>query len=239
MGLAMNEAGAYTVVMGLVSDETFAQWGGAVGVVIHHALLLLAVVNPIGNIPVFADLTRELEQRERGHVMNLAVLTSLLIVVTFALVGNWSLKYLFNVTVSELKIAGGVLLFIVALRGVIPTGQPYHHTTDRTMLAVFPIAFPLMVGPGTIALTIITSQSIGHFLMMVTAIVTFSFVFLIVRNAHILMRLLGPYAGLIIARLLYIFLAAKAVAMILDGTDDFLTPFLHTVTTPAAPPAVP
>ena len=93
------------------------------------------------------------------------------------------------------------------------------------MLAVLPISFPIMVGPGAITVTIITTQSIGHVLMIFTAVITFAFVFALARNAHLLMRLVGPYAGTIIARLLYIFLAAKAVAMILDGTSEFLTPF--------------
>jgi multiple antibiotic resistance protein len=77
--------------------------------------------------------------------------------------------------------------------------------------------------------TIITTQSIGHVLMIITAAITFVFVFLIVRNAHRLMRIVGPYAGIIIARLLYIFLAAKAVSMILDGVGEFVSQFLPSV----------
>ena len=209
----------------LMCEAAATELAGPVALVVRHGLLLLAVVNPIGNLPVYADLTRELEKRERGHVMNLAVLTSLLVVVVFSLVGNWSLTHLFNVTLTELKIAGGVLLFIVALRGVMPRGKPYHHSKDRLMLAVFPISFPMMVGPGAITVTIITTQSIGHVLMIFTAVITFAFVFALARGAHLLMRLVGPYAGTIIARLLYIFLAAKAVAMILDGMGEFLSQF--------------
>jgi multiple antibiotic resistance protein len=82
-----------------------------------------------------------------------------------------------------------------------------------------------MVGPGAITVTIITTQSIGRVLMIITAASTFVFVFLIARNAHRLMRFVGPYAGIIIARLLYIFLAAKAVAMVLDGVGEFLRQF--------------
>lgn len=200
------------------------RWAGPVGLIIHHALLLFAVVNPIGNIPVYADLTRELERRERGHVMNLAVLTSLLVVIVFALIGDWSLIYLFNVRVNELTIAGGVLLFIIALRGVTSNKSIYgQQSTDCRMLAVFPIAFPIMVGPGAITITIITTQAIGQILMVCTAVVTFAFVFLIARNAHLLMRLIGPYASMMIARLFYIFLAAKAVAMVLSGITDFIS----------------
>jgi multiple antibiotic resistance protein len=158
--------------------------------------------------------------------MNLAVLTALFVVVAFALIGDWSLVYLFNVNVSELEIAGGILLFIVALRGILPHGELYPRAQDRVMVAVFPIAFPMMAGPGAITVTIITAQSIGQPLMVVTAVVTFFFVFLIARNAHRLMRLVGPYAGTMIAKLLYIFLAAKAVAMVLDGIGVFLAHYL-------------
>ncbi|MBP7052289.1 MAG: MarC family protein [Phycisphaerae bacterium] len=221
------------MVLGVLLRGGVEDWAGPVGLVVHHALLLFAVVNPVGNIPVYADLTRELAIRERGNVMNLAVLTSLCVVTIFALVGDWSLVYLFNVTVGELAIAGGILLFIVALRGVMAQGAVYQHSKDSRMLAVFPIAFPIMVGPGAITMTIITTGAIGQGLMVVTAVVTFFFVFLIARNADRLMRLVGPYAGMMIARLLYIFLAARAVAMVLDG----VTAFIHSLS-PGDPNAV-
>jgi multiple antibiotic resistance protein len=210
-----------------VLPRGIADWADPFALIIHHALLLFAVVNPISNIPVYADLTRELEKRERGHVMNLAVLTSLLVVILFAVIGDWSLVHLFNVTVHELAIAGGLLLFIIALRGVTSNGPVYQQQSkDRTMLAVFPISFPIMAGPGAITITIITTQAIGPLLMILTAVVTFLFVFLIARNAHLLMRLIGPYASMMIARLFYIFLAARAVAMVLDGVAGFVREFL-------------
>ncbi len=217
------------MALGMLPQGGIADWGGPLGLVIHHVLLLFAVVNPIGNIPVYADLTRDMEKREQARVMNLAVLTALFVVVIFAVIGDWSLAYLFNVGMSQLEIAGGILLFIVALRGILPHGDLYPRAQDHVMVAVFPIAFPMMAGPGAITVTIITAQSIGPLLMVVTAVVTFFFVFLIARNAHRLMRLVGPYAGTMIAKLLYIFLAAKAVAMVLDGVGVFLSHYFPNV----------
>jgi multiple antibiotic resistance protein len=215
------------MTLGILPRGAIADWAGPLGLIVHHALLLFAVVNPIGNIPVYADLTRELETRERNRVMNLAVLTALLVVVVFSVIGDWSLVYLFNVTVHELAIAGGILLFVIALRGVIANGSVYrNHSKDHTMVAVFPIAFPIMVGPGAITVTILTTQMIGTLLMIITALVTFVLVFLIARNAHLLMRLIGPYASMMIARLFYIFLAARAVAMVLDGMTEFIRQFV-------------
>jgi multiple antibiotic resistance protein len=115
-----------------------------------------------------------------------------------------------------------LLLFIIAMRGILLAGPAYQHPKDRVMVAVFPIAFPIMVGPGAITVTIITTQAIGQILMVITAAVALALVFAIARNSHRLMRLIGSYAGTMIAKLLYIFLAAKAVGMVLDGTGDFL-----------------
>ncbi len=208
--------------LAMLPEGGIADWAGPLGSIIHHSLLLFAVINPIGNIPVYVDLTRELEKRERARVLNLAVLIAFSVVVVFSLIGDWSLAYLFNVNVSELEVAGGILLFIIALRGILAYGAVYEHPKDRVMVAVFPIAFPIMVGPGALTITIITTQAIGQIPMIFTAIVAFALVFLIARNAHRLMRLIGPYAGTMIAKLLYIFLAAKAVGMVLDGVGTFL-----------------
>jgi len=197
------------------------QWSELIAAFSRNALLLLAVVNPVGNIPVFADLTARMKAAERGHVMNLAVLTALGIVIVLALIGNWALVYLFNVTVTEVRIAGGILLFIVAANGVMARRGHHNHSTDPRMIAIFPIAFPLLVGPGAITMTIIMTQSIGHLLMVITAVATFVVVFVIVRNADRLARLLGPYVGTVIARLLYVLLAAKAVSLVLTGIETF------------------
>ncbi|MHC4741836.1 MAG: MarC family protein [Planctomycetota bacterium] len=197
-------------------------WADLISLLIRHTLLLLAVVNPIGNIPVYADLTATLEKRERRRVMNLAVCAALSILVVLALIGSWSLKHVFDVSLTKFPIAGGVLLFIVAMRGVIGRNKKLCPSKDKNMVAVFPVAFPMMVGPGAITATIITSDLIGHWLMVATAFAAFAIVFCIAHSAHLLMRLIGSYAGIVVARLLYIFVAAKAVSMILSGMEEFL-----------------
>jgi len=194
-----------------------------VSVVIRGALLLLAVVNPIGNVPLFVALTDNLEPGHRARVLNMAVATAFAMVLFFSFVGDVCLRYLFQVTLAEFKIAGGILLFVVAARGVFsPSGRFISGPHDERLLAFFPLAFPIMVGPGTLAVTIILAQRSGHLMMGVTALVAFCVVFAIVRGAPVIMRFLGPYAGLIIARLLYIFLAAKAVALVLNGVREEL-----------------
>lgn len=196
---------------------------GLIVFLVHDALLLLAVINPIGNIPIYVDLTREMDKDKRRHMMNTAVLTSFCLVVVFSLIGDWTLRNLFDVTIEEFKIAGGILLFIVAVRGVMSGVSSYTHSVkDYRMLAMFPLAFPIIVGPGTLAVTIILAQHRGPIQMVSISLMTFLIVFLIARSAYFLTRLLGRYGAMVIPRLLYIFLASKAVALVLEGTVTFL-----------------
>lgn len=194
-----------------------------ISAVVRGTLLLLAVINPIGNIPLFVDLTDSMDDRRRGRVLNSAVFTGLAMALFFALVGDVCLRFLFQVTLGEFKIAGGILLFVVAARGVLsPTARFIIGQVDDRFIAFFPLAFPIIVGPGTLAVTIILAQRNGHLLMALTVLLTFTIVFAIVRGSPFLSRVLGPHAGLIIARLLYIFLAAKAVALTIDGLREEL-----------------
>jgi len=189
--------------------------------VVRETLLLLAVLNPVGSIPFFASLTEKLDADRRAYVLNMSVATAFGMVLIFALVGDLCLRHLFGVTLAEFKVAGGILLFIVATRGVLsPTGEIIAGQHDERFLPFFPLAFPLLVGPGTLAMTIILAQRDGQIMMMVTTSVTFIFVFAIIRGAPVLARILGPYAALIIARLLFIFLAAKAVSLTLTGLSE-------------------
>ena len=203
---------------------------GLIAFLIHDALLLLAVVNPIGNIPIYVDVTKGMDKNKRRRIIDIAAITSLCLVVVFSLIGDWSLRNLFDVTLEEFKIAGGILLFIVAVRGVMSgVGSYANSSEDYRMLAIFPLTFPIIVGPGTITVTIILAQHRGSVQMVLISLMAFAIVFVIARNSHLLMRLLGRYAALIIPRLLYIFLASKAVALVLEGVAGFLKTHLNDV----------
>ncbi|ABA90262.1 membrane protein, MarC family [Syntrophotalea carbinolica DSM 2380] len=197
---------------------------------LHDALLLLAVINPLGNIPVYRDLTSGMDFSKRRAMIQLGVGTAAAMIIGFALLGDWSLKNLFEVTLDEFRIAGGILLFIVAVRGVMTGSLSYNLLSDdfRTR-AIFPLAFPIIVGPGTLAVTIILAQNRPPLHMLAVSSVSCIIVYLIASSAHSLMRVIGGYAAMIIPRLLYIFLAAKAVALIMHGLTGYVQGLLKGV----------
>jgi len=77
---------------------------GSFTLLLHDALLLLAVINPLGNIPVYRDLTTGMDPGKRRTIIRLGVGTAWAMIIGFALLGDWSLKNLFEVTLDESRI---------------------------------------------------------------------------------------------------------------------------------------
>lgn len=187
---------------------------------------LLVIMDPPGNVPIFLAVTRRLDDAERNRAALLAVLTALVIVVGFALLGQQILDYL-NVSVPALQGAGGLLLLLVALQ--LLTGKESDaleaSPEQRMSIAMVPLGTPLLAGPGVIVATIVfVGQSdgieeIGAIYLGI--VVTLAIVFLALRFAGILNRIVRPAGVLLLSRVAGILLAAIAVQMIADSVIAF------------------
>lgn len=189
----------------------------------HDYLVLFAMVNAIGNLPVFADMTAGILPAERARIFRTAVLTGFGIVLSFALFGDILLRNVFAVDTDSFKIAGGILVFWVAARGMI-TGSPKWSGGggDHKSVAVFPMGFPFLAGPGTIVTTILLFQSSGSLLTALTACLVYLSILPILRLAWFLEKAFGKVLILVVARILYIFICAKATAFILQGLQAYI-----------------
>lgn len=188
----------------------------------HHLvrdmLLLLAVLNPLVNLPIYLQLTEGQTSKQRRHTYNLAVLTAAGLVIFFSLLGDWMLRMVFRVSLSNFQAAAGVLLFIVAAKGVLATDTtPSGNSGNREGIAVFPMAFPLLAGPGTMAITILMAQQSGGLWVLAVAAVTFPIAWLIMQSSQLVNRALGRLGTMVVARILFIFLAAMATELIFIG----------------------
>lgn len=130
--------------------------------VVREYLVLFAIVNAFGNLPILWELTRDMDRAAKARCYRTAAAVACAIVVAFALVGDWVLREAFQVDVNAFRIAGGILVFAVAARGVlqVPRTQPKAHELDEDV-ALFPMAFPFLAGPGTIVTTILLMQAEG------------------------------------------------------------------------------
>jgi len=187
---------------------------------------LFVIVDPPGNIPMFIALTERLEKNLVDRISKKAVTiaSSILIIFTF---GGYAIIEFFKISIESLKVAGGLLLFIISVDILLGRRTREYYlqkgleSLDVDSIAVFPLALPLYTGPGAITATIVLSSEadiIGK-LILVLAILL---VYFIVRLTHIysqfIISLLGKSGSDIIARVMAIFLASIGVEYIFEGT---------------------
>lgn len=191
---------------------------------------LLVVIDPIGMGPVFVGLTGGLEPAIRRKVALQASIIAFCVLAGSALIGERLLGWL-GISLAAFRIAGGLLLFAIAFEMVFQ--RRTERKTDQaghpgTAIAAFPLAIPLMAGPGAITAMILLAGQLGHQPMMLVALIAIMGVmmlasYLVFRGATQLERILGTQGEAILGRLLGVLLAALAVQYVADGVRA-LTP---------------
>jgi multiple antibiotic resistance protein len=184
---------------------------------------LFVIVDPVGLAPLFVALTQGMEPRQRRAVAIRATLIGTGLLALFGLLGE-ALLNVVGISMPAFRIAGGLLLFLTALdmlfeRRTKRRGDQAAHVDDPS---VFPLATPLIAGPGALAtMILLTGQQPGdwgwiaaiHAVMAAVMAVTFLF-FL---SAGLIERALGPTGINVVTRLLGMLLAALSVQFVLDG----------------------
>lgn len=187
---------------------------------------LFVVIDPIGLAPLFVALTQGMEASERKRIAIRACLLALILLTLFAAFGEAVLGFI-GISMPAFRIAGGVLLFLTALdmlferRTKRREDQSSEGDASGDDPSVFPLAIPLIAGPGSIASVILlTGQSpglVGFALVLAIAASVLLIVFALFLAAGLLERGLGKTGILVITRLLGMLLAALSVQFVLDG----------------------
>ncbi len=188
---------------------------------------LLLVVDPVGLVPAFLAATAGLAEKDKRAIAVRAPLIGAGILVVLALCGNWLLRQL-GIGLAAFQIAGGLLLFGVSY-GMIFGDRPYREAreADKALaenwsdIAVFPLAIPLMAGPGATATTLLLSSSAATAPMLMLLIVNILLVGLLCMLCFffsaLIAQALGRTANAVLSRLLGILLAAYSVQFVLNG----------------------
>lgn len=190
---------------------------------------LLVVVDPIGIAPAFLSVTQDIPQAARRGVGFRAALIAAFILAGTALIGNWLLARL-GIGLPAFRISGGILLFVIAFEmvlGVRPAREA--RQAEQAMeeharnIAAFPLAIPLIAGPGAITATLLLAgQTADNALLLavltgiiivVAAACAIAFLF-----ASRVANIMGVTGNIVLSRLLGVVLAALAVQFVIDGS---------------------
>jgi len=189
------------------------------------------LIDPIGLIPLFLGLVGARSYQEQKKIALRSTLVAGLLVLGFALLGGVVLRYL-GISLEALKVAGGLLLFRIALDMINAqlereTDEELAESRLRTDVSVFPLAIPLIAGPGTLASVLILTGTApggawGFLVVLVMAALVLFITYWSLRAALRFSNLLGRTGINVVTRILGILLAALAVQYVADGVRVLL-----------------
>jgi multiple antibiotic resistance protein len=189
---------------------------------------ILVTIDPPGLAPLFLAVTRGMNREERRQVSIRASIIGFAVMALFAVAGA-SILSVFGITLPEFRVAGGFLLFFIAFEMVFEKRQDRKEKISNVAItrdhihnvAAFPLAIPLIAGPGAISATVLISGGLptlaGQTALVAIILVCLVLTYLVFILAERIDRILGETGRSILTRLLGVILAALAVQFVADG----------------------
>lgn len=196
-------------------------------------ITILVTIDPPGLAPLYLAVTRGMNREQRAQVSIRASIIAFFILALFALVGG-SVLALLGITLPAFRVAGGLLLFFIAFEMVFEKRNDRKEKTAETAItkdhvrnvAAFPLAIPLIAGPGAISAIVLLSgrlpSAAGQASLLVIILVCVVLTYLVFVLAERIDGLLGETGRSILTRLLGVILAALAVQFVADGIRQLM-----------------
>jgi multiple antibiotic resistance protein len=188
---------------------------------------LLAIVNPIGAIPIFISLTAGADDAQRVKTVNTVAVAVGIILLTALYMGEWVLVF-FGITINSFRVGGGILILLMAvsmmhakISPAIQTKQEVAESMDRESIAIVPLSIPLLAGPGAISTVILDAhraQNWAHYTVIAVEIVFLSLIlWVVLRLSPLIARHITATGINIFTRIMGLILAAISVEFIATG----------------------
>ena len=187
------------------------------------ATLLFLVMDPLGNIPLFLSVLKQVPEERRRLVLRRELLIAYLVLLIFLVLGPYILSFL-QVSQEAIRIGGGIVLFLIAIKMVFPKEGGLLGKTPNGEPFIVPLAIPLMAGPSSLAMIMLMRKSaegqwLDMWLAVTAAWVVSALILLASRRLYVL---LGERGLIAIERLMGMVLIIMAVQMLLEGTAEYL-----------------
>jgi len=193
----------------------------------YSLISVFVIVNPISGVVTFISLTSHMTFAQKNTIAKKAVFLACVIALFFAITVEMMLD-LFGINVDSLRIAGGILLFHVAMDMMFAkvsresiTENEISESQDRSDIWIFPIALPLLTGPGTITTVIVlmgsTDLMVQKSMVILSILITFAVCLVIYLFSRRIYKYIGYNGMLVFTRIMGLFLAALAVNFVTTG----------------------
>lgn len=180
---------------------------------------LFVAVDPLGMLPVFLSLTGDADRSARITVARQAVVTALFISLGFLLAGDFLFRIL-HITAGDFLVAGGAILFILAMRDLV-TDEAEVHARSGTV-GIVPLGTPLIAGPAVLTTSLVMMKTYGWLPTLISLVLNLLLVGAVFSASEFVVRLVGKTGLRIISKIVALFLAAIGVLMVRMGLTELL-----------------
>ncbi|MCE4609121.1 MAG: MarC family protein [Desulfurococcales archaeon] len=182
-------------------------------------IMLFIVLDPVGIIPYYQAIISKVPPSSRKEVLRRAVLAALAMLLGFALLGEYLFGIL-GVTLGDFQIAAGLILLIYAVSSIFEINLGA--TGQSTSVAIFPLATPLLAGPGSITTLIYIKYIYGLGTAIAATVINIALAYPILASSNLILRFLGRHGSLFIDKFMSLILAGFAVSIIREGIQALL-----------------
>ena len=179
-------------------------------------------MDPLGNIPPFLSALKKVEPGRRRRVLLREVMIAYGVLLAFLFAGKYLLRLL-SLQEETVSIAGGIVLFLIALRMVFPREDAPHDTLEGEPFIV-PLAIPFVAGPSALASLLLLQQTSNTLELLVSLTLAWTATAFILLSSTILYRLLKERGLIAVERLMGMLLVMLAVQMFMNGLAKFMKP---------------
>lgn len=185
---------------------------------IYAVTLLFFIFDPFASLPIFICMTKDLDDRQKTSSANRAVLVAALLFVIFAVLGT-NLLDVFSVTLDGFRIAGGIVLLLMAIEIIFSLSLTKSQDADVAWVI---IATPILTGPGVITTAILLVARFDLLTTLIAGVFSLLITWILLRNAASIIKVIGHQAIEIFSKIIGLLLAAMAVEFIMRGAIDYI-----------------
>lgn len=188
--------------------------------IVSLALILFLIMDPLGNIPVFLSVLKDIDPRRHLKLVARELCIAYLVLLVYLFAGQYILEFL-ALSQEAIGISGGVILFLIALRMIFPSQEGMFGDGEKEEPLIVPLAIPAVAGPSTMAVLMLMTTS--HELPQMFAAVTLAWVAAaaILLSATPMHRVLGKRGLTAFERLMGMILVMMSVQMMLNAVQSF------------------
>jgi len=175
---------------------------------------IFVAMDALGILPIFVGMTRKHRAHERRRIVALSMLTAFFLTAIFTIMGKAIFRFL-GITVFDFMVAGGVILFILAILDVM--GARHAHDDDSGIMGVVPLGTPMIAGPALITTCVLMANEYGMTATLISLSLNIVIAGLLFLQSQVLVRIMGEAGSAALSKITSLLLASIAVMMIRRG----------------------